>query len=173
MLKGPGDLFFNSRVGEDIFGETYTARISEVDNANKYLLLKFLREYLQWHEKTHHFHPTYTQDKQRLAAYSYLKYAYAFGGFTFAGVIFNPNYTSKNSFYLRKFNVVFFALIGYNWGRKKQDYELTNLMLKMNDYFPLEVKRALSDKDYRHLALFDWQNPGRKLFDEATGKSLS
>lgn len=46
-------------------------------------------------------------------------------------------------------------------------------MLKMHDYFPLEVKRALQSKDYRHLTLFDWENPGRKLFDDVTGKSLS
>ena len=85
----------------------------------------------------------------------------------------NPNYTSKNSFFFRKFNVGLWAIIGYAWGRKQQEYQTLNLMLKMNDYFPLEVKRALQDKDYRHMALFDWQNPGRKLFDDATGKSLS
>ena len=50
---------------------------------------------------------------------------------------------------------------------------MLNMMLKMHDYFPLEVKRAMRDKDYRHLALFDWENPGRKLFDDVTGKSLS
>ena len=48
-------------------------------------------------------------------------------------------------------------------------------MLKMNDYFPLEVKRALRDQDFRHLALFDLEQAAkdRKLFDEKTGKSLS
>ena len=46
-------------------------------------------------------------------------------------------------------------------------------MLKMHDYFPLEIKRAIQSKDYRHVALFDWKNPGRQLFDEKTGKSLS
>ena len=44
-------------------------------------------------------------------------------------------------------------------------------MLKMNDYFPVEVKRALMDKDFRHLALFDVNS--RQLFDKQTGKSLS
>ncbi len=137
------DIFFASGFSEDIFGESHIARIKFRDNQNNYLLLKFLREYVQWHEKNHHFHPSYEQDRRRLAVYSYLRYAYAFGGFAFAGIVLNPNYTSKNSFYLRKFNVVLWALIGYNWGKKKHDYELLNLMLKMNDYFPLEVKRAL------------------------------
>ena len=48
-------------------------------------------------------------------------------------------------------------------------------MLKMNDYLPLEVKRALQDKDFRHLALFDGDkiSKDRQLFDTVTGKSLS
>ena len=72
-----------------------------------------------------------------------MKWAWAFSGFCFAGIIINPNFTSRNSYYLRKINVVLFALIGYSWGRKKQDAVLLNMMLKMNDYFPYEVKRAL------------------------------
>ena len=143
MLKEVGDIFFLGGLGEDIFGETYAARIAKQDQSNKFLLMKFLREYIQWQETNHHFHPTYKQDKQRLITYSYLKYAWGFAGFTFAGVVINPNYTSKNSFFFRKFNVVLWALIGYHWGRKKQEYETLNLMLKMNDYFPLEIKRAL------------------------------
>ena len=47
------------------------------------------------------------------------------------------------------------------------------MMLKMHDYLPLEVKRTLQSKDFRHMAIFDWENPGRRLFDETSGKSLS
>ena len=50
MIKGVGDLFFLGGVGEDIFGETYTARIARPDPTNKYLLMKMLREYITWHE---------------------------------------------------------------------------------------------------------------------------
>ena len=50
-------------------------------------------------------------------------------------------------------------------------------MLRMNDYFPLEIKRALRDKDFRHIALFDLEqaaaDKNRQLFDTETGKSLS
>ena len=49
-------------------------------------------------------------------------------------------------------------------------------MLKMHDYFPLEIKRALQDKDFRHLGLFNPSEEGkagRVLFDARTGKSLS
>jgi hypothetical protein len=102
------------------------------------------------------------------------KWGWTLGGVAFAGMVINPNFTSKYSaFYLRKFSVVFFGLIGYHWGRKKEDFHLLNMLLKMHDYFPLEVKRAMQTKDYRHLALFDWEKPGRKLFDDVTGKSLS
>ena len=47
------------------------------------------------------------------------------------------------------------------------------MLLRMNDYFPLEVRRALRTDDYRYLALFDANSPGRELFDDVTGKSLS
>ena len=47
------------------------------------------------------------------------------------------------------------------------------MLLQMYDYMPIEVKRTMQSKDFRHLALFDYRNPGRQLFDEKTGKSLS
>ena len=120
-----------------------------------------LREYINWHETTARFYEGYQSDKKKLHFFGLMKYAYAFGGFCFAGTIVNPNFTARNSFYMRKINLVLWASIGYAWGRKKQDYHLLNMMLKMHDYFPLEIKRALQDKDYRHVALFDWENPGR------------
>ena len=173
MLKGTGDLLFLGGVGEDVFGETYTARIARRDPENKYLLIKMLRDYIKWHESNGRFYDNYNSDKTKLQFLGAMKYAWATSGLCFAATIINPNFTSKSSFYLRKFNVVLWAMIGYQWGLKKQDYHLLNMMLKMHDYFPLEIKRALQDKDYRHVALFDWENPGRKLFDDVTGKSLS
>ena len=66
MLKGTGDLFFLGGVGEDIFGETYTARIAKRDPENKYLLIKMLREYITWHETNARFHEKYNSDKSKL-----------------------------------------------------------------------------------------------------------
>ena len=46
---------------------------------------------------------------------------------------------------------------GIGWmffGRYGND-QIVFTFARMNDYFPLEVKRALRDKDFRHLALFD------------------
>ena len=47
------------------------------------------------------------------------------------------------------------------------------MMLSMYDYMPIEIKRGLQSKDYRHFALFDYKNPDRQLWDKETGKSLS
>ena len=102
-----------------------------------------LREYIQWHEKNHRFYEGYEYDKSKLKFFGGMKYVWGFTGFTFAATIINPNFTSKSSFYMRKINLFMWTIIGYAWGRKKQDYHLLNMMLKMNDYFPLEIKRAL------------------------------
>ena len=132
-----------------------------------------LRDYIKWHEQNGRFHDGYESDKTKLKFLGTTKWLWGFGGFCFAATIINPNFTAKGSFYMRKINVLLWSVIFYSWGRKKQDYHLLNMMLKMHDYFPLEIKRSLADKDYRHAALFDWENPGRKLFDDVTGKSLS
>jgi hypothetical protein len=40
-------------------------------------------------------------------------------GFVFAGVIWNPNFTSRNSYYLRKLSPLFFGFIGYQFGQTR------------------------------------------------------
>ena len=76
---------------------------------------------------------------------------------------------------MRKFSIFAYGLIGYNLGMRYYEDHLTNTLLRMNDYFPLEIKRALRDKDFRHIALFDAEevSKSRQLFDPVTGKSLS
>ena len=143
-MKGTGDLFFLGGVGEDVFGETFAGQIVRPDPLNKYLLLSQLKEYIRWQEKNGRFHDGYEYDKKKLHFFGAMKWFWAGTGVLFAGMVINPNFTSKHySFYLRKFNVVLFGLIGYHWGRKKQDQHLLNMMLKMHDYFPLEIKRAI------------------------------
>ena len=66
MLKTVGDYFFLGGVGEDIFGETFTARIAVADPSNRYLLMKFMREYVQWHEKNAKFYDGYESEKKKL-----------------------------------------------------------------------------------------------------------
>jgi hypothetical protein len=100
MLKGVSDLLYTGGVGEEIFGETYIGRIARQDYDNKYLLTKMHREYIKWHEKNASFYDNYDYEKKKLYFLGAMKYAWAFGGFVFAGTIINPNFTSKSSIYM-------------------------------------------------------------------------
>lgn len=77
-------------------------------------------------------------------------------GVVFAGVIFNPYFTSRSSYYLRKLSPVFFGLIGYQWGETRFNKMHVNILYKNYEYFPRDVKRMLRDKDYRHMVDFDY-----------------
>lgn len=173
MFQGLRDVLFPMGFGSDLFGEQFSARIGFKDDNNKYLFMQMTRDYLRWHETNHRFYDGYKEDKQNLHFRRLVTNFYGVAGFCFAAIVINPNFTSKSSFYLRKINCVLLAYTFYAWGKKREDQLLQNMLLKMNDYFPLEIKRAFQDKDFRHVALFDWENPGRKLFDDKTGKSLS
>ncbi len=61
----------------------------------------------------------------------------------FAATIFNPNYTLRRSWYLRKFSLFAFGVIGFAYGRKDYENQIVMTMLSMNDYFPVEIKRSL------------------------------
>ena len=100
-----------------------------------------------------------------------MQYVGTMVGVAFAGTVWNPNFVKRRSYYMRKIAIGWWGLVGFNLGAKYFDDQITTTMLAMNDYFPLEVKRALQDKDFRHLALLDMNS--RKFFDETTGKSLS
>ena len=103
----------------------------------------------------------------------YYKWAWTGVGFCFAAMVVNPNFTHRQSYYLRRLWPVVFAGIGYQWGRKIESHNMLCTMVRMHEYLPLEVKRAMQTKDFRHVATFDYKNPGRELFDPVTGKSLS
>ena len=66
-------------------------------------------------------------------------------GIMFAGTVWNPNFVKRRSWYMRKIAIATWGVIGFNFGRKFYVDQITFTMLRMNDYFPLEVKRALQD----------------------------
>ena len=109
--------------------------------------------------------------KQKLMHYQ--TWALTLGGVAFAAVVINPNFTQRRSYYVRKLVPFMFGVVFYQFGYRCENVHMTNMLLQMNDYFPLEVRRAMQTKDFRHLQTFDYKNPGRQLFDEKTGKSLS
>ena len=97
------------------------------------------------------------------------------GGVIFGLTVYNPNFTARRSWYMRKIAPFVWGCIALNMGHKLYQDQLTFTYMKMNDYFPLEIKRGLRDKDFRHFALFNLEEEAkkRKLFDDQTGKSLS
>ena len=76
---------------------------------------------------------------------------------------------------MRKIAPFVWGSVALNYGHKKYMDQVTFTYMRMNDYFPMEIKRGLRDKDFRHFALFDLDQESKKrvLFDETTGKSLS
>ena len=104
-----------------------------------------------------------------------MPYVGALAGILFAGTVWNPNFVKRRSYYMRKFSIFGFGLIGFNLGVRYLEDHITCTMLRMNDYLPMEIKRALQDKDFRHIALLDLDETkkSRPMFDEKTGKSLS
>mmetsp|Transcript_23277 Transcript_23277/g.20645 ORF Transcript_23277/g.20645 Transcript_23277/m.20645 type:complete len:176 (+) Transcript_23277:36-563(+) len=172
-LHDKSKLLFANTFGPDLFGDPGIGRIKLSDPLNRYMYNALLKDYIGWHEKTHRFYPNYEKDKSRMNFLYYTQYLYAAGGVLLAGMVINPNYTTPRSYYLRKFNILFLGWIGFTFGMRNYETLKVKMFLRMNDYFPLEIKRALATQDYRHFALFDYNNPGRQLFDEETGKSLS
>ena len=74
---------------------------------------------------------------------------------------------------MRKLNPILWGAIGLQWGVKKEGDHLTNMMLRMNDYFPFEVRRCLETKDFRYLQTFEYESGNATHFDPTTGKSLT
>ena len=91
----------------------------------------------------------------------------------FAAVVINPNFTQRRSYYARKIIPFMAGVIGYQYGYRCENMHMTNMLLQMDEYLPLEVRRTMETKDFRHVQQFDYKNASRQLFDKDTGKSLS
>ena len=115
-----------------------------------------LKNYVDWKVSNGGgFHPTFEQDRNRIWWLHKYQFIGAGVGVLFAGCVINPNFIRRRSYYAKKFSIGLWGLIGFSLAKKYYDDQMLFTMLKMNDYLPLEIKRALEDKDFRHLALFD------------------
>ena len=81
----------------------------------------------------------------------YQTWAYALGGVAFAAVVINPNFTQRRSYYMRKIVPFMSGLIAYQYGYRNENVHMTNMLLQMNEYLPLEVRRTMQTKDFRHV----------------------
>ena len=116
------------------------------DPMNEDLFLRMLRNYVKQHQAMgNKFHPEFESDLNRLKMLKGVSYAGALGGFMFAATVINPNFIKRRSWYMRKIQLFAWGVVGYNLGHRYYTDQMTFTMLRMNDYFPVEVKRALRD----------------------------
>ena len=172
-MSAARDGIFLGGIGSDIFGEHNVARPGRSDRVNDLLRNKYLREYLLWHKENHHFHADFESDVRRMKWLRWQTWIMSGSAVVFAAVFINPNFTQRRSYYMRKIVPFMSGLVAYQYGYRLENIAMTNMLLQMNEYLPLEVKRTMQTKDFRHVATFDYRNPGRQLFDTKTGKSLS
>ena len=161
-----------SGMGEDIFGETNRAQLEIKDPVNDFLLRKSLKEWFAHQDSDLKFTNKFMWDKVALSHAKFGTWAWGGASAAFAATVINPNFTKRQSYYVRKFNIVVGFCVGAQWAIRNQNEAALIYQLKMWDYQPYEVRRAMQTKDYRYMAMFDYQNPDRKLFDEKTGKAI-
>ena len=137
------DGFFLGGVGSDVFGEHNAARLNVHDPVNDYLRNKYLTEYILWHRENARFYDGFEQDCMKLKMLQYTKWAITLGSVAFAAVVINPNFTNRRSYYARKLIPFAFGVVGYQYGYRNQNIALTNTLLRMQDYLPLEVRRTM------------------------------
>ena len=164
---------FMGGIGSDIFGEHNTAQNKQTAMTNDYLRNKYLKTYLNWHRTNARFYDNFENDLSAQKLMRYQTWAYTLGAVAFAATVINPNFTQRRSYYMRKIVPFMMGLSAYQYGYRNENVHMTNMLLQMNDYLPLEIRRTMQTKDFRHVQQFDYINPSRQLFCEKTGKSLS
>ena len=160
-------------LSEATFGDPGPGRRRRRDPRNKAYFQKLFFRYIDWQQANGKFYEGFEYDRTKAKMLFFYQYGLGALGVLFAGMIFNPVYTGPRAFYLRKINLALFFILFSAYGRKVRMDHTSMMLLRMNDYLPVEVRRAIESQDYRHLALFDYENIDRQLFDPETGKSLS
>ena len=169
-LNRPG--YGLSGMGEDIFGETSRAQLEVDDPVNDFLLKKSLREFFAHQDQDRQFADKFMWEKIRLSHAKFGTWLWGGVGAAFAATVINPNFTKRQSYYVRKFNILIGFAAGAQFAVRGQNDAALILMLKKWDYQPYEVRRAMQTKDFRYMAMFDYKNPDRKLYDDKTGKAI-
>ena len=126
------------------------------DSTNDFLRNKYLKEYINWHRINHRFYDEFESDLQWQKLYRYRTWALTLGGVAFAAVVINPNFTQRRSYYMRKIIPFMTGVVSYQWGYRLENMHMTNMLLQMNEYLPLEVRRCMQTKDFRHIQQFNY-----------------
>lgn len=166
------DWFALTGVGSDVFGEVATGRNEYHDGVNDFLRTKALAEWFRYARENNLLREDFNQDLSRVNRQKMIwTPLWTLSGALFALTIWNPNFTNRSSYYLRKFSVLFFAQIGYQLGTARYEKQVLEISLKNYDHYPLAVRRTLLDKDFRHMVDFDYANAA-KLHHPETRKTL-
>ena len=101
-------------IGEDIYGGHFNGREPVDDKENKFLFDSMMRNYMMWSQQNNHVYPDYQSDLNTLWRLRCVyQPASMLGGFMFAGMVWNPNFVKRTSWYVRKFSLVGWTIIGY------------------------------------------------------------
>jgi hypothetical protein len=149
----PPSHFWESGHGGDIFGDIQSGRGPRFDYDNDTQLNECLIDYINWHRTELKFYEKFDYDLGRAARLKMMNYFWAGLGVGFAGIFFNPNYTSRNSFYLRKITPIVFGMAGWQYGYTKYSNHVNKTLMRITPYLPRVVRRSLESKDFRHIAL--------------------
>ena len=137
-----------------------------------------MQKYIQWNRTNNlTFHDSFEMDVARVKLNFYVRWASALGGVVFGATVINPNFTRRRSYYMRKLVPLMTGLVAYQYAYRCSNIHMTSMLMRMHEYMPMEVKRTMATKDYRHVAMFveeqEQNGPTRELFCPSTGKSLS
>ena len=137
------DGFFLGGIGSDVFGEQNAARNTFYDPTNDFLRDKYLKEYINWHRANHRFYDNFESDLTRQKLMRFQTWAFTLGGVAFAAMVINPNFTQRRSYYMRKIVPFMVGAVCYQYGYRCENIHMTNMLLQMNEYLPLEVRRTM------------------------------
>ena len=171
-MTRPPSHFWESGHGGDLFGDIQSGRGPRYDYDNDTQLNECLIDYLDWHRKELKFYDGFESDLGRSVRLRMMMKVWAGAGVVFAGIVYNPNFTSRNSFYLRKITPIVFGMAGWAYGYAKLSNHNNKILMRLTPYLPREVRRSLESKDFRHIALFDYKN-SLHLYDKETGMALN
>ena len=133
---------FRQSINENIFTDS-SGKESMSDFQNRHLYPKMMGIYLNQQVATGNMYPEFQADVKRINYYSNMMYVYSGIGALFALTVWNPNFIRRRAWYMKKISLGIWTLIGWQYGRKWWNDEMTFTMLKAYDYLPLEAKRAI------------------------------
>ena len=111
--------FVSPGLHEDVFGEVFSGREVIYDAQNNDLMEKMMRSYIaECKSKGLSFHPQFESDQKSIQFYSWMRGVWFASGVVFGLTVYNPNFTARRSWYMRKFAPFVWGCVALNFGHK-------------------------------------------------------